>query len=65
MLAFVTDMANSYGKEITTICDPTFVKKIIFKLRNFKNKKIEGEINQQEEVIILNYLKKFGFKSRL
>jgi hypothetical protein len=26
MLAFVTDMANSYGKEITTICDPTWIE---------------------------------------
>jgi hypothetical protein len=50
MLAFVSDMANTYGKEIKAVCDPNFVKRIITKLRNFKNRKIESEINQQEEV---------------
>jgi len=52
MLAFVTDMANTYGKEIASICDREFVRQIIIKLRNFKIKKYETEIAQQEQVNI-------------
>lgn len=50
MLAFITDMANYYGQEIKAICEVPFVIKIIQKLRSFKNKKIESDIIQQEEV---------------
>lgn len=51
MLAFITDMANYYGQEIKAICEVSFVQKLIIKLKSFKNKKIESEIIQQEEVI--------------
>jgi hypothetical protein len=50
MLAFIADMANSYGKEIKAVCDKEFVKKVISKLRAYKIKRIESDINQQEEV---------------
>ena len=53
MLAFITDMANSYGKEIKAICDKELVKRLIAKLRAFKNKRIESDIVQQEEVMII------------
>ena len=50
MLAFITDMANFYGKVIKAICDKEFVKRLIAKLRAFKNRRIESDITQQEEV---------------
>lgn len=55
MLAFITDMANSYGKEIKSICDKELVKRLIAKLRAFKNKRIESDIVQQEEVMIIYF----------
>jgi hypothetical protein len=58
MLAFITDMANSYGKEIASICDKEFIRKVITKLRNFKIKKYESDIIQQEQV---KYFFKFRF----
>lgn len=51
MLSFISDMASSYGKEIKSICEIEFVKKLITKLRAFKIKRYEVELNQQEEVI--------------
>ena len=53
MLAFITDMANSYGKEIASICDKEFVGKVVSKLRSFKIKRFESEIVQQEQVILI------------
>jgi hypothetical protein len=50
MLAFITDMANSYGKEIASICDKEFISKLITKLRSFKIKRYESDIIQQEQV---------------
>lgn len=52
MLAFITDMANSYGKEIKAICDKELVTRLIGKIRAYKNKRIESEIVQQEEVYL-------------
>jgi hypothetical protein len=53
MLSFISDMANSYGKEIKSICEKEFVKKLLTKLRALKVKRYEVEINQQEEVLKL------------
>ena len=53
MLAFVTDMANSYGQEINAILDKEFVKRLILKLRGFKQRRYESDISTQEEVLKL------------
>ncbi len=53
MLSFISDMANSYGKEIKSICEKEFVRKLMTKLRAFKIKRFDIEINQQEEVLKL------------
>lgn len=50
MLSFISDMANSYGREIKSICEKEFVNKLLTKLRATKVKKYEVEINQQEQV---------------
>ena len=50
MLAFVTDMANLYGKEIKAVCDVQFVKILIERLKSFRMKRYETDINQQEQV---------------
>jgi len=52
MLAFITDMANSYGKDIKAICDKELVTRLIGKIRAYKNKRIESELVQQEEVYL-------------
>jgi len=62
MLAFVTDMANLYGKEIKAICDVQFVKTLIERLKSFRMKRYETDINQQEQVnnyILLFIIHKF------
>jgi hypothetical protein len=65
MLAFITDMANSYGKDIKAICDKELVTRLIGKIRAYKNKRIESELVQQEEVYlytkIIIFLLKINF----
>lgn len=56
MLAFITDMANSYGKEIKAICDTDFVKRLINKLKSYRLKRYESDIIQQEEVDLFKCL---------
>ncbi len=54
MLAFFSDMANSYGKEIKAILHKDLVIRVLSKLRRLKVRRYEAEINQQEQVNNLN-----------
>ena len=54
MLSFISDMANSYGREIKSICEKEFVNKLLAKLRASKVKRYDVEINQQEQVILIH-----------
>jgi hypothetical protein len=52
MLAFISDMANYFGKDIKNVCDKELVQTIITKLRNFRVKRYESDIIGQEQVIL-------------